>query len=128
MGFSERLKELREKKGLSQEALAEELKIPRSSITHYENTDDRLPRKERLNEIANFFNVSVDYLIGRTDTTEFKEAEKAFMDEVADPNFEQLSFEKLQEKYGLTIDGRPATKEEVAAMIAFIRTHRQLKG
>ncbi|EEK41996.1 XRE family transcriptional regulator [Bacillus cereus] len=63
MAFSKKLKELREGKGLSQEELALKLNIPRSSITHYENSDDRLPRKSRLLEIADFFNVSVDFLL-----------------------------------------------------------------
>lgn len=63
MSFSTKLKELREAKGLSQEELAAKLNIPRSSITHYENSEDRLPRKSRLLEISNFFNVSVDFLL-----------------------------------------------------------------
>ncbi|WP_144499784.1 helix-turn-helix domain-containing protein [Bacillus sp. FDAARGOS_235] len=63
MSFSTKLKELRESKGLSQEELAAKLNIPRSSITHYENNDDRLPRKSRLLEIANFFGVSIDFLL-----------------------------------------------------------------
>ncbi|PGU99389.1 MULTISPECIES: helix-turn-helix domain-containing protein [Bacillus cereus group] len=63
MSFSSKLKELRESKGLSQEELAVKLNIPRSSITHYENSDDRLPRKSRLLEIANFFDVSIDFLL-----------------------------------------------------------------
>jgi transcriptional regulator with XRE-family HTH domain len=71
MGFPERLKELRESRGLSQEALADTLGIPRSSITHYEKSEhgdrERLPRKERLEKIADYFGVSVDYLLGRTD-------------------------------------------------------------
>jgi len=71
MGFPERLKELRESRGLSQEAFADTLGIPRSSITHYEKPDqgekERLPRRERLEKIADFFGVSVDYLLDRTD-------------------------------------------------------------
>ncbi|PFC88527.1 transcriptional regulator [Bacillus anthracis] len=63
MAFSKKLKELREARGLSQEELAARLNIPRSSITHYENSDDRLPRKSRLLEIANFFDVSIDFLL-----------------------------------------------------------------
>jgi transcriptional regulator with XRE-family HTH domain len=71
MGFPERLKELREARGLSQEALADTLGIPRSSITHYEKPEqgekERLPRRARLEQIADFFGVSVDYLLDRTD-------------------------------------------------------------
>ncbi|MGM7719390.1 helix-turn-helix domain-containing protein [Metabacillus sp. Hm71] len=122
MSFSKRFKELREKKGLSQEAIAEKLKIPRSSVTHYENSDDRVPRQKRLNEIADFFGVSVDYLIGRSDTEELTIKEEHFLQDI-----DKLSIEELKEKHVLTIDGKPATKEEIEATIAFIRSLRSLK-
>lgn len=74
MGFPQRLKELRESKKISQAALSKELGIPRSSISHYEDEKQgqkeiRLPRRERLEQIADFFDVSVDYLLGRTDVS-----------------------------------------------------------
>jgi transcriptional regulator with XRE-family HTH domain len=78
MDFSKRLRELREKKGLSQEALAELLNINRTSITHYENSNDRIPRPKRLKEIAEFFGVTVDYLMGRADTNELTKTEENF--------------------------------------------------
>lgn len=126
MGFSSRLKELREKKGLSQESLAEKLKIPRSSVTHYESGEDRLPRQKRLNEIADFFGVSVDYLIGRASTSELRSSEKAFLDDVLDPA-KPLSIEELSKKHELSVDGKPATKEEIEGAIAFIKSLRGLK-
>src|SRR6185312_14327956 len=101
MGFSKRLKELRERHGLSQEAFAEELKIPRSSVTHYENSDDRMPRPKRLNEIADFFNVSVDYLIGRAETKEVTDNEEQFLQDI-----NKMSIEELKEKHLLTVDGK----------------------
>lgn len=70
MEFAKRLKHLREKNGLSQEELADAIEIPRSSITNYESEDnDRLPRNPRLQKIALFFGVSVDYLLGIDDTS-----------------------------------------------------------
>lgn len=122
MNFSKRFKELREKRGLSQEALAKKLKIPRTSVTHYENSDDRTPRRDRLNDIADFFGVSVDYLIGRTDSSQLKETEKNFLDDI-----DELSIEEIKEKHILTVDGKPATKEEIEGAIAFIRSLRSLK-
>lgn len=66
MDFSTRLRMLRESKKLSQEELANKLGIPRSTITNLEKSDgSRLPRKERLEKIADFFGVSLDYLLGR---------------------------------------------------------------
>lgn len=67
MGFKDRLKELRSKKGITQEVLASALEIPESTIRRYESSDDNTPRRERLEKIADYFGVSVDYLLGRTD-------------------------------------------------------------
>jgi repressor LexA len=64
--FSEIMKELRESKGLSQRDLAEKLKIGKSSISMYEN-GEREPSRERMEEIADFFNVDMDFLYGKTD-------------------------------------------------------------
>lgn len=122
MNFSERFKALRERKGLSQEALAEKLNIPRSTVTNYENNEDRIPRQQRLNEIADFFGVSVDYLIGRADTTELTKAEENFISDI-----NKLTLEEIIAKHAPDVDGRPATYDEVKAAIAFIQSMRKLK-
>lgn len=64
--FKERLRLCRENKGLSQTHMAELLKMTRQAYNHYE-TGNRVPTQDTLIEIANFFNVSVDYLLGRSD-------------------------------------------------------------
>ena len=61
-----RLKELRKKKGISQLRLATELNTTQNTISRYE-TGEREPGIDELIKIANYFNVSVDYLIGRTE-------------------------------------------------------------
>jgi transcriptional regulator with XRE-family HTH domain len=122
MDFSKRIKELREKKGLSQEALSDALKIPRSSVTHYENSDDRIPRQKRLNEIADFFGVTVDYLIGRADTNELTTAEESLLADI-----DGLELEEIMNKHNIRIDGRKATKEEIAFAISTIRSLRNMK-
>lgn len=66
MGFKDRLKELRTKKGITQETLALDLGIPESTVRRYESSDEHTPRRERLEKIADYFGVSVDYLLGRT--------------------------------------------------------------
>lgn len=63
--FAKRLKQLREEKGWSQEKLAFELDIPKSIIANYEK-DNRLPKIDELYEISDGFNVSIDYLVGRS--------------------------------------------------------------
>lgn len=61
-----RLKELRKKKGISQLRLATDLSTTQNTISRYE-TGDREPGIDELIKIADYFNVSVDYLIGRTE-------------------------------------------------------------
>ena len=61
-----RLKELREKRRLSQITLAMELNLNQNSISRYEN-GEREADYTTLIAIADYFNVSVDYLLGRTD-------------------------------------------------------------
>ncbi|PTM59584.1 helix-turn-helix domain-containing protein [Desmospora activa] len=64
--FSERLKSLRNKSGLSQSELATRLSIAKSTLAMYE-TGKREPGFETAQRIADFFNVTLDYLTGRTD-------------------------------------------------------------
>lgn len=59
------IRELREKENISQRELAESLNLSRSSINQYEQQYDIIPVK-RLNQIANYFKVSLDYLFGFT--------------------------------------------------------------
>ena len=61
--FHLRLRELRNSKGLSQQALADALKISKSSINMYER-GEREPGIETLEAIADYFNIDMDYLIG----------------------------------------------------------------
>lgn len=65
--FSETLRELRNKKGLTQDELAHILNVPSSNIRRYESDVHGIPRKERLEQFANYFGVSIDYLLGRSD-------------------------------------------------------------
>ena len=61
-----RLKELRKKKGISQLRLATDLNTTQNTISRYE-TGEREPGIDELIKIADYFNVSVDYLIGHTE-------------------------------------------------------------
>ena len=65
-GIFVRLKELRKKKGISQLRLATELNTTQNTISRYE-TGEREPGIDELIKIADYFHVSVDYLIGRTE-------------------------------------------------------------
>lgn len=60
----EKIKELAEKQGISINKLEENLGLSRNTIY---NIKTKKPSAERLQEIADYFNVSTDYLLGRTD-------------------------------------------------------------
>ncbi len=62
-----RLKELRKKKNISQLKLALDCNMNQNSISRYENME-READYETLIRLADYFNVSLDYLLGRTDT------------------------------------------------------------
>lgn len=64
--FSERLKELRKEKQLTQQKLADDLGVNRVNITRWEKGNIE-PNLETLSLIASYFNVSTDYLIGIED-------------------------------------------------------------
>lgn len=64
--FAERLRSLRQEKGWSQQRLADELKLSKSSVNMYER-GEREPGFETMELIADLFNVDMNYLYGRTD-------------------------------------------------------------
>ncbi len=64
--LGQRLKELREEKGLTQNQLAEKLGINSVTYLHYEK-EQREPPLSLLAEIAKFYGVTVDYLLGLSD-------------------------------------------------------------
>lgn len=68
--LGERIAEQRKKLGLSQEELAEKLNISQKSISKYE-LGDRKPQYKVLVRMAEYFGVTVDYLLRSTDTQDF---------------------------------------------------------
>lgn len=66
--FAERLKELRKAHRITQEQLASIIGVERSSIGKYEGRSRTIPSDDIKYKIAEFFGVSVDYLLGYTDT------------------------------------------------------------
>ena len=64
--FAERLLELRKEKGISQATLAKQLDVSFSVVCYWE-TNRSEPTAPNLVKISDFFDVSVDYLLGRSD-------------------------------------------------------------
>ena len=61
-----RLKEIRKSKGITQVKLAIGLNTTQNTISRYENGKNE-PGIRELIQIADYFNISIDYLLGRTD-------------------------------------------------------------
>ena len=66
MSFSERLVLLRKSNGLTQKKLAEEMELSELAIQNYES-QRRKPAFDVLIALADYFDVSLDYLVGRSD-------------------------------------------------------------
>lgn len=85
--FGDIFKELRLEKNLSQDKIAEELDVSQPLIAKWESHQST-PAPEMLDYIADYFNVSVDYLIGRS---KYKNLEKDNSD------LDNLLFSKAKE-------------------------------
>ncbi|SDC03212.1 DNA-binding transcriptional regulator, XRE-family HTH domain [Paenibacillus sp. UNCCL117] len=114
-----RIAALREKQGMTQEDLSLKLDISRASLSHYEK-NRREPDYDTLVNIANFFKVSIDYLLGRTEDPEMvlDTEVRLFVDSL------ELSDERILQNFALTIDGKELTPEEAKRFIAFVRAER----
>ena len=80
------LKLLRKRKGVSQQQLAEVIGSTQQSVNKYENHKVE-PDIDTLIRIANFFDTTVDYLIGNTDKKSFGDTIEIFS-----LNFEEADF------------------------------------
>ena len=79
MTNGERLKFLREKKGLTQKDVATRLGLEPAAVSKYE-LDMREPNIEAIKKLASLFNVSIDYLLGRTPDIFVNEADREVLD------------------------------------------------
>ena len=70
--LGKRIVQLRKERNMTQEELANILKITRKAVSKWE-TEQRRPNLDTLQKLADFFGCSVDYLLGRTDVRETPE-------------------------------------------------------
>ena len=99
----ERLKQLRKAKGVTQDSVASILGITRAAYTNIEN-GKRQPAFDTMETLADYFGVSVDYLLGRAELTENK------INPIPE---DEVDSEILERFANLT----PAQQEKVAAFI-----------
>lgn len=106
-----RIKHLRKEMNLLQKDLAEKLNLTQQTISLYES-EKRQPDYETLQKIANFFNVSVDYLLGRTDE------KKIILDSVNDASIEYYADNKIiKDINGLS----PESKKDLEEYIKLLK-------
>jgi len=76
--LGEKIKELRKKKKMTQQDVANKLKLAKSTISQYENNINE-PDNKTLIKIADMFEVTVDYLLGRDPNPTLSQSEKEEM-------------------------------------------------
>lgn len=106
-----RLSELRKKRKWSLQDTADQLGIAKSTYAGYES-GYREPSLQALSQIADLFNTTVDFILGRTE-------EGQHCIEIASP--------KMNPIYAISIDGELLSSEEILDFIAFVRTKRILR-
>lgn len=123
MDFGKRLQQLRKEKKMTQQDLANTMKLSRATIAGYESRGKQ-PDQQKLIWLSEYFNVSLDYLLGSTDIKE-KKTSKIFEKESSRGDEEELSeknkkdiaqkMRKLREEIanedGLMLDGEILTEE-----------------
>lgn len=111
----ERVRELAKKQGLSINQLEEKLNFGKNSLYGLKKSN---PNSKIIEKIADYFNVSTDYLLGRTDNPRI----------ASDDTASEYTTEDLRKmaKNAKTFDGKPLTDEDVDAITNIIEIY--LKG
>lgn len=115
--FSNRLKILRKEKNLTQKEIAKKIGIGPSSMSNYEQ-GTRFPDKATLKLIADFHEVSIDYLLGRTQTRDTSDQIKKALSE--DPELERF-YEKVSSRDDLKLLFRQAKDLSPASVRQIVR-------
>lgn len=121
-GFGQRLRELRNLRGISQNELSKHIGVSKSSVNMYER-GEREPSFETLEAVADYFNVNIDYLLGRESLT-IEEVTKVF-----DPTRLSDSARLILSKILITLgsphsseDDETYTKESSQLFVEMIKT------
>ena len=92
----ERLFFLREEKDLTQEDIGKMLNVSRTAISQWETSKEIIPL-EQLNAYANYFNVSLDYIVQISNVKEYKIINKSL-----DPKIVGKRLLYIRHKFGIT--------------------------
>ncbi|MBZ4687319.1 MAG: Helix-turn-helix domain protein [Clostridiales bacterium] len=107
--IANRIKELRKSKNLTQIELAKQIGMSRAALSLYE-IGKREPDSKTINKLADFFNVSTDYLLGRTDDPSPK---------IKGPTDQEIL--EIMKKEGIMFDGTPLDEEDKRDIIEVMK-------
>ena len=102
----EKIKELTKKQGISLNDLEERLGLGKNTLYGLKRNQ---PSAERLQQIADYFNVSTDYLLGRTDNPNIAKDDETIA------GYTQDDLRKMAEN-AKTFDGKPLTEDDIDAI------------
>ncbi|MBZ4662813.1 MAG: hypothetical protein JG776_495 [Caloramator sp.] len=122
--FGDRLKMLRKERGMTGTELGRLLNVSKVAISNWEN-GNRFPDKDMLLKIAELFNVSVDYLLGKTDVRNQEPSiSKPDMPRFTPKEERDIAkrLEKMREdllqQQGLMFYGEPVSEEAIESILA----------
>lgn len=107
----EKIKELCRKQGISLNTLEERLGYSRNTLYRYKT---QTPSSERVSEIADYFGVSTDYLLGRTDNP------RIASDVVTAADGREVDLSNLRERV-VMFDGKPLSDTDVEKIAQIIK-------
>jgi phage transcriptional regulator, cro/CI family len=110
----EKIKELAKKRGKALGQVEEDLGYGRNTLYKIKNST---PNAERIAEIANYFNVSTDYLLGRTDNPKIA----TDGDASAPLDLRDIAAQSM------LFDGKPLTEEDIDFITAVLEAHLKNK-
>lgn len=103
MTFGEKLKKLRDDNNVSQKDFASKFKVSAGTVSNWES-DRRFPDKDTLLKIAEFFNVTTDFLLGNSK---------------AETSYKEQSYEEFMESAkAFFMDASPEDQEAIARDIS----------
>ena len=115
----EKVRELAKKQGLSLNQVEEKLGYSKNTLYSLKR---QKVSSERLQEIADYFNVSTDYLLGRTDNPVI-----AGDDEFAQANGQIIDLRKAAANTML-FDGKPLNEDDIDFITSVLSAHFKSKG
>jgi len=120
--IGKRIRELRKKRGYTLRELGEKLNFDFTYLSRVEN-GRKIPSIELLQQMADFFNVDISYFFMKDEELAlFEDDEKELLFD------KELDLEELKERFNLTVDGVPATDEEIKEAIKYIKALRIMKN